>query len=356
MDSPILSNEKRANSVEWFVELKSVKMVQWRFTDHYQTSPPTRKTVRRIVLKFKETYSVLDRKRSGRPRTCRSEPNIQMVKDILEDSPTKSLRRVSSESGVGCTESIRRITRLDLKLKPYKVSKVHELINIDYPRREAFCTDVMARIEEDENYLNSILFSDEAYFYMDRSVLTSNIRIWSEQNPHAFSEHPLQPAKVMVWCGLTSSRILGPYFFHETLNEDNYLAMLRQKVIPALRRANVLNTITFQQDGAGPHTSNQVLHYLRARFPERLISWRTERIWPPRSPDLSPLDFFLWGHVKEAIKLRQFDCMDQLTECITQAVRATNRDKNLLARVMRNFRYRVEVCLREGGQHFEHKL
>jgi hypothetical protein len=38
--------------------------------------------------------------------------------------------------------------------------------------------------------------------------------------------------------------------------------------------------------------------YLESVFPEHLIS---KRMWPPRSPDLSPPDFFLWGHLKDTV-------------------------------------------------------
>ncbi len=33
-------------------------------------------------------------------------------------------------------------------------------------------------------------------------------------------------------------------------------------------------------------------------FDDRLIS---SGLWPPRSPDLSPLDYFLWGYLKDQV-------------------------------------------------------
>ena len=51
----------------------------------------------------------------------------------------------------------------------------------------------------------------------------------------------------------------------------------------------------FQQDGATAHTAGEVMAWLNVRFSRRLISHRSEFQWPPRSPDLSPLDFYLWG-------------------------------------------------------------
>ena len=51
----------------------------------------------------------------------------------------------------------------------------------------------------------------------------------------------------------------------------------------------------FQQDGAKPHTANKVRDYLRSKFHDKFID--KER-WPPRSPDLNPCDFYLWGYLK----------------------------------------------------------
>lgn len=53
------------------------------------------------------------------------------------------------------------------------------------------------------------------------------------------------------------------------------------------------------QDGHPAHTSNIALESVRQVFADRIISSRTQHEWPPRSPDLTPCDFFLWGYTKE---------------------------------------------------------
>ncbi len=55
----------------------------------------------------------------------------------------------------------------------------------------------------------------------------------------------------------------------------------------------------FQLDGATAHTSRNVISWPNTRFSQRLISHKSDFPWPARSPDLSPLDYFLWGFVKE---------------------------------------------------------
>jgi hypothetical protein len=50
-----------------------------------------------------------------------------------------------------------------------------------------------------------------------------------------------------------------------------------------------------QQDGASSHTARSTMDTLHKLFGERIIS---KGLWPPRSPDLSPPDLFLWSFLK----------------------------------------------------------
>ena len=57
----------------------------------------------------------------------------------------------------------------------------------------------------------------------------------------------------------------------------------------------------FQQDGATPHTANESIDLVKSVFGNRTVGRRLAVNWPPRSPDLTPLDFFLWGNLKERV-------------------------------------------------------
>ncbi|EFN82476.1 hypothetical protein EAI_06335, partial [Harpegnathos saltator] len=59
--------------------------------------------------------------------------------------------------------------------------------------------------------------------------------------------------------------------------------------------------VWFQQDGASPHYGRIVRNYLNDTFPNRWIGRRGTIEWPPRSPDIAPLDFFLWGYIKNKV-------------------------------------------------------
>jgi hypothetical protein len=57
----------------------------------------------------------------------------------------------------------------------------------------------------------------------------------------------------------------------------------------------------FQHDGAPAHFSAQTQQHLNTQFPDRWLGRSGPVSWPARSPDLNPLDFFLWGHLKETV-------------------------------------------------------
>jgi hypothetical protein len=57
----------------------------------------------------------------------------------------------------------------------------------------------------------------------------------------------------------------------------------------------------FQQDGAPPHFHKEVKNILNRKFPEKWIGRGGPITWPPSSPDLIPLDSFLWGYIKDVV-------------------------------------------------------
>ena len=59
--------------------------------------------------------------------------------------------------------------------------------------------------------------------------------------------------------------------------------------------------IWVQQDGDTCHTAEAILDVLRSVLEDRIISHRVDVVWPPRSCDLTPLDYYLWGVVKDKL-------------------------------------------------------
>ena len=60
--------------------------------------------------------------------------------------------------------------------------------------------------------------------------------------------------------------------------------------------------------------------WLQEHFPGRLISLKAEVEWAPHSPDLSPLDFFLWGYIKDRVYKEKPRTTEALKTVITAEV------------------------------------
>ncbi|GFV69425.1 histone-lysine N-methyltransferase SETMAR [Trichonephila clavipes] len=71
--------------------------------------------------------------------------------------------------------------------------------------------------------------------------------------------------------------------------------MITNCFIPELNNHDV-QELWFQQDGATRHTARATIDLLKDTFGDRLISRFGSVNWPPRSCDLTPLDYFLWGY------------------------------------------------------------
>ncbi|GFT81322.1 transposable element Tc3 transposase [Trichonephila clavipes] len=76
----------------------------------------------------------------------------------------------------------------------------------------------------------------------------------------------------------------------------------------------------FQQDGATCHTARATIDLLKDTFGDRLISRFGPVNWPPRSWDLTPLDYFLWGYVKSLVYVDKPQTLDYLEDNIRRVI------------------------------------
>ncbi|GFV62505.1 SCAN domain-containing protein 3 [Trichonephila clavipes] len=88
--------------------------------------------------------------------------------------------------------------------------------------------------------------------------------------------------------------------FCEEQNEDHVRLLLH------------IEELWFQQDTATCHTARATINLLKDTFGDRLISRFGPVNWPPRSCDLTPLDYFLWGYVKSLVYADKPQTLDYL--------------------------------------------
>ncbi|GFU74905.1 transposable element Tc3 transposase [Trichonephila clavipes] len=120
--------------------------------------------------------------------------------------------------------------------------------------------------------------------------------------------------------------IIGPYFFKNdeghnvTVNGDRYRAMITNFFISELNNHHDVQELWFQQDGATCHTARATIDLLKDTFGDRLISRFGPVNWPPRTCDLTPLDYFLWGYVKSLVYVDKPQTLDHLEDNIRRVI------------------------------------
>ena len=142
-----------------------------------------------------ETGSILDSKRSGRPNIDKE--TVDAVRVAFHRSPRKSIRIASNELAIpGSTAH--KVLHKRLRLHAYKLQIVQALKPDGHPRRAAFAEEILQRIDDDNDYLNIVDFSDKATFYISGKVNKHNIRIWGSENPCGVVEKERDSPKINV--------------------------------------------------------------------------------------------------------------------------------------------------------------
>jgi len=325
---------------------------------NYRKRPSTQ-AVSDLVAKFERTGSVLDERGhfSGRGRTSRTPEMIDEASKVHVITKGISVRKLALQLGTS-KSTAHRIVRQDLGLYPYKVQIMQKVSEYDVERRLNFANTIVEMIDSSTLDINKILFSDEAHFTLDGYVNRQNYRIWGSKRPELAVCTPLHPKKVACWAGLCAKGIVGPIFLKEgeKIDGETYLRILNEAFSEASRR-RMVEGYHFQQDGAPPHRTPRVLELIKSRFQDRVIALDFSKStgsgidWPPKSPDLSPLDFYLWGKVKDLVYRDRFERIEDPETKIRAVMNGIPRSE--LKAVIEHFEKRLRLIILREGKHIE---
>jgi hypothetical protein len=129
--------------------------------------------------------------------------------------------------------TVYRVTQKDFCARPYTSMWAPVVARQISKRYSSSCHLFISHIEENDNYLDLVLFSDESTFQVCGKVNRHNCRIWDSENPHQVIEYERDTPKLNVWLGLHKHGVIGPFFFMEsTVTGYSYLDMLGELCRP----------------------------------------------------------------------------------------------------------------------------
>jgi transposase len=261
-----------------------------------------RMKVYRTVRRLKETGSIKDRPRSGRPRTVRTRERKKRIREKIRRNPRRSARKLASEEGVS-DRSMRRLLRDDLHLFPYKKRSLHGLSANQKIARLQRATALLER--HDDESVKKIIFSDEKVFTVEEKFNAQNDRIYAlaiEDIPEQLRtvQRFQKSNSVMVWAGVGHKGKLPLKFVDPgaKINARYY----QEEILETTLKPNAASIYpdgqwVFRQDSAPAHKAKTTQAWLNGNCP----SFISSQEWPPSSPDSNSLDFCIWGMLEAVV-------------------------------------------------------
>lgn len=246
-----------------------------------------------------------------------------------------------------------RILRKRLKWYPYKPHKVVDLTDEHRAGRKEFC-EWMA--SQPEGFATNVIWSDEKWFQLQAPPNVQNERYWYPHDPEVEAECRVQGGhKVMAWAGLFRGKVIIHWFENgKSVNGETYLQMLQQDIWPRVSRTVSQHQTWFQQDGATVHTTISAREWLHEKFGQRVISRFTDRPWPAKSPDLSPLDYWFWSVAMQELSRNPPSSIEELKSIVEGF--AASLDPTEVNKAVRSITKRAQACAAKNGGHFQHLL
>lgn len=315
------------------------------FEEKYQKPSPGRTTVQYWKTQLWEEGSLKPRSKSGRP----TDENMKtaVVQYFSENQENTSQRKAAEEIGTS-PATINRILKKE-GIRPWKYQMVHEIHGDDPDRRLQFGEWIVNRRNPD-SFSRKIIFSDESNFYLNGCVNRHNLFYYSRSNQHLTLTHRMTSPSVTVWAAVSFDKgIVFRTMINQTMNGERYRETLENYLLPFIEEYH-----TFQHDGAPAHFSCVAREWLDAKLHGRWIGRRGFREWPPRSPDLTICDFWLWSHVKNQVFRQDYQTLLDLSRAIEDCLASIPR--RMIEACYREFVKRCSLCVELEGNVFEHLL
>jgi len=270
---------------------------QWSFKKIAKEAGVHRKTVSKVIRRFKEDLNVNRREGSGRKKGFHSPKTAKKVITIFQRNPNISVRKMAQK--VGCSKSTVQNIKTRSGLRTYKVQKV--------PDRNAVKNEEAKKRANKlkKNFFQKFdccIMDDETYVYYDFKQLPGQEYYVADSRGNVDEKFRTQkatkfPKKFLVWQAICTCGQKSDFFvFSGTINSQIYIEeCLKNKLLPLLRRHNV--STFFWPDLASCHYSKATMEWYEANK----VVFVPKEANPPNCPELRPIEKY-WALVKRKLK------------------------------------------------------
>ena len=301
------------------------------------------------IKRYKETSSMQDRQRSGRPRSVRTPANIKIIRERLRRNPCRTQKKLALQTNISRV-SINRILKYDLKVKAYSRRKVHYLNDRLREMRRERCPILLRRHDA-----RKILFTDEKLFTVEEKFNRQNNKVYAKSSKDVPASarnvsRTHHPASVMVWWGVSYEGVTQLHFCQQgvKVKAKNYQSDILEPVVKPLSHTLFHNKDwVFQQDSAPSHKAKTTQAWLRENVP----AFIPVNEWPSSSPDLNPLDYSLWTELELRACRKSHPNLESLKRALVREAKLIPLEK--IRAAIDDWPNRLRACIKNKGGHFE---
>lgn len=312
-------------------------------------------SVYRAVKRYKDTGGTADSPRSGRPITATSPENVNKLRCRIRRNPEVSMNKMADQLGIS-RERVQNIVKKKLRLRSYKIARVHFLNETMKAKRLQKCHRMRRLVGGGR--LSRVLFTDEKIFTVqvlhNRQNRCQLLRKGQQKTAAAKTiSRSHFPASVMVWAGICATGKTPLVFIPRNvkINAIEYQQrVLRDVLQPWATQHFGPDRFVLQQDWAPAHSANSTIAVCEKLFP----GFWDKDVWPSNSPDLNPMDYSVWSILDQKVSATRYATVDALKKVLSRAWDEITVEQ--CATIVGNFPRRVKKCIEAAGSNFEHLL
>ncbi|CAF3108963.1 unnamed protein product, partial [Rotaria sp. Silwood2] len=290
-----------------------------------------------------------DEPRAGRPRTAVTPENIEAVRELVNIDPHITYQQIEDTLQIGST-STEIILHDYLGLKnvtcrwvPHSLSEAQKQDRVDY------CLQMLKKFDGGKSKrVYDIITSDESWFYYYDPETKRQSQVWVASNdPHPTKVRRQRSVGKHMFANFlmkSGFNTIIPLENGKTVTAKWYANECLTQVLKKVEKHRRLNDLLIHHDNAPAHRAALTMEYLDIQHVKLMGH-------PAYSPDLSPCDFWLFPKIKEQLRGKNFQDINELDDAVRTQIDCLQKDD--FYQCYEKWFERMNKCISAQGHYFE---